>query len=212
MKNKYKLICFDLNKTLIVENSWSVLNTALGITKEEDQRMLNLYCSGQISYQQWQRRLEKYYLKSRKANKRYITNILTNYTYLPGVLETVKYLMNKNYNICLISGAPDIVVKKVAEELNIKYWFSNNNLIFNKDNTLKRIDVIDDEVAMKKQTIIELCNILKIKPQECVCVGDGDNDIGIFELTKHGITFPNSKIVKYAWKVVTDLSELKVIL
>jgi len=34
--NTIKLICFDLDETLIVESSWKKLHEALGISKELD--------------------------------------------------------------------------------------------------------------------------------------------------------------------------------
>jgi hypothetical protein len=43
MQYNLKLICFDLNKTLIKENTWYNLNLALGMTPEEDQAMLTQY-------------------------------------------------------------------------------------------------------------------------------------------------------------------------
>lgn len=46
--NNVKLIVFDLNKTLIKENSWFDLNLALGMTPEEDRYLMELYQSGKI--------------------------------------------------------------------------------------------------------------------------------------------------------------------
>ncbi len=34
MKTDIRLICFDLNKTLIEENTWLELNLAMGMTNE----------------------------------------------------------------------------------------------------------------------------------------------------------------------------------
>lgn len=50
MKPKIKLICFDLNKTLIRENTWLELNQALGMIVQEDQKLYDLYNSGKLSY------------------------------------------------------------------------------------------------------------------------------------------------------------------
>lgn len=41
MPNKdIKLVCFDLNHTLIKENTWLDLNQAMGMTLEEDKILL----------------------------------------------------------------------------------------------------------------------------------------------------------------------------
>ena len=212
MKNEFKLICFDLNKTLVAENSWLILNAALGITPEEDAIMHEQYKSGQISYLEWQSLIEAQYKKSPIADKTNIAKILNNYTYLLGAKDLIKYLSEKGYPICLISGAPDILVAHIAAELNIKYWFSNNTFIFAEDGRFDHIDVIEDEVQMKVTSLTKLCQELQIDPTECVCIGDGDNELEIFNLTKHGITFPSSKIIKQAWKVIDGLADLQKIL
>ena len=44
--NKIKLICFDMDGTLISQNSWYKPNLALGNTAEEDQEMYDAYGRG----------------------------------------------------------------------------------------------------------------------------------------------------------------------
>ena len=57
------------------------------------------------------------------------------------------------------------------------------------------------------------CKKYKLNPEECVAVGDGDNDIGLFNLTGNGILVDNSKVSeelkKSAWKTVSNLDEIK---
>src|SRR3954468_15869726 len=47
-----KLVCFDLDKTLIKQNSWYELNLGLGMTPEEDQALLDGYTQGKFSYEE----------------------------------------------------------------------------------------------------------------------------------------------------------------
>jgi phosphoserine phosphatase len=54
----------------------------------------------------------------------------------------------------------------------------------------------------------DFCRKLGIDITECVCVGDGDNDIELFKKTKHGVTFKGSKIESEAWKTIDNLGEL----
>ena len=56
-------VCFDLNKTLIHENSWLNLNLALGVTQEEDDELMQQYESGATSYEAANKRLLAIYSK-----------------------------------------------------------------------------------------------------------------------------------------------------
>ena len=40
--NEVQLICFDLDDTLIQQNSWKQLNRSLDVTHEEDQYLYNI--------------------------------------------------------------------------------------------------------------------------------------------------------------------------
>ena len=74
-----KLVCFDLNKTLIEENTWLKLNLAMGVTKEEDEMLLRQYETGVISYLEWQRTLLKIYKKRGDLSLENITENILNY-------------------------------------------------------------------------------------------------------------------------------------
>jgi len=204
-----KLVCFDLNKTLIKENTWLNLNLAIGVAPEEDQRLLGLYALGKITYKQWQKELEQIYIKSGRANKQNILNEIYKYSYINGAKEIVRYLSDQGYQLALISGSIDLLVEKVAKELNIYYFSANNSFEFNKDNYLKRIVCLGDEKLVKLTQLAEICRTLEIDLTQTACVGDGDNDIAIFNKTHHGITFKDSKIQNYSWKVITNLSDIR---
>jgi len=207
-----KLICFDLNKTLINENTWVDLNLAMGMTKEEDDILFNLYEEGIISYMRWQKIIEKIYLNRGKSKKKIIENVIYKYTYKKGAKQIVKYLIKKCYKVALISSSIDLLVKRGAGELNIELYNAGNKLIFdNKDNLIK-LKCLGEEKSVKLKQLKEFCKRLKIKITECACVGDGDNDRKLFEVTGKGITFKGSKIEKAAWKVIDDLSQIKDVL
>ena len=53
MESQIKLVCFDLDNTLIAANSWERLNLALGITAEEDTAMYKQFKAGSLSYTDW---------------------------------------------------------------------------------------------------------------------------------------------------------------
>ncbi len=212
MKNNIKLVCFDLNKTLIEEDTWDKLNVALGMTIEEDQKYYRLYYSGQISYVDWIQTLVGIYKIRGKAKLETVKKSVSQYNYKAGAKEIIEYLRGQGYHIALISGSINILVDVVAEQLGIKMAEANNRFIFDEAGNLEGIETVDSDDLAKLQHLENFCNKLGIDITECACVGDGDNDIELFKKTRHGITFKGSKIESSAWRTVEKLSDIKEIL
>lgn len=204
-----KLICFDLNKTLIEEDSSLNLNLAMGMTLEEDLALVKEYEAGRLPYQEWTEKIVQLYKGRGKATRENIIRAIYNYTYKPGAQETVKYLQEKGYAVSLISGAMDILVERIARELAIPYWAANNTFVFDQHGYLETIISQDDEPRAKVSHLKEICEMLNIPITECVAVGNGDNDLLLFQETKHGITFKNSLIKDHAWEAINNLGDIK---
>ena len=207
-----KLICFDLDKTLITQNSWYELNLALGITHEEDQQLFKDYSLGKFSYTEWTKKILKLFVRNKDANLVTITKILSRYSFNGGAREIVKYLKSKGYHTALISGSVDILVDMVAKDLDIELAQAVNTFVFDESGRLKDILTLGDDEIAKLGILESFCKKLGINIKECVCIGDGDNDIELFEKSGRGITFKGSKIEKAAWKVIDNLVDLKDVL
>lgn len=211
-KHGIELVCFDLNKTLINETTWDDLNVAMGMTREQDQDYLQQFNAGKFTYRQRTKMLLDIYLKQGLANLPAIMTSISHYNYKEGAVDLVQYLRQQGYHLALISGAMDLLVDKVAAELNIKMAEANNIFIFDANDDLRDIETFDEDNLAKLRHLESFCRKLKLDLTQCVCVGDGDNDITLFEKTRHGITFTGSKIASSAWKVVNNLTEIKTIL
>lgn len=209
---KVKLVCFDLNKTLINENTWIDLNFAMGMDKEEDDLLLKFYEEGIITYIQWQDIIKSIYLKRGKATRKSIEKAVFRYTYKEGAEEIVEYLINKGYKVALISSSIDLLVERIAHELDIMLFNAGNKFIFGENGYLKEFRCFGEEAEVKLKQLKKFCGKLKIDLSECVCIGDGDNDRRLFEATKRGVTFRGSKLENIAWNVIGKLADIKDIL
>lgn len=203
-----KLICFDLDETLINHTSWLRLSEGLNVTPEEDAHLLAEYKAGRISYDQWNEAVLQLYLRHGDSTRARITKILSNYSYNDGAREAVDYLKSKNYELVLISGSVDIIVDLVAKDLGFKYAKANNTFVFDEQGKLSSIHAIGDDTLGKAAHLESFCEMLNVKMTECACIGDGANDIEMFRRTGHGITFKGSKIEKDAWKVIDSLRNI----
>lgn len=204
-----KTICFDLNKTLINENAWLILNTALGVTKQEDDILMDWGKRGIINDTIGQQLLLKIYKTSQKHSKKNISEILFKYTYVNGAREIISKLLSQGHKILLISGSMDILVEHVAEELGITTWYANNSFIFDENDYLIDIKTHANDYVAKVEQLEDYCAKNNCAMTDIYCVGDGDNDSELFKATGKGITFRGSKIEKEAWKVIDELQELE---
>jgi len=206
------LICFDLNGTLIRENSWQNLNRALGLTDEEDLALLRLYQDGSITYQEGLDRLLRLYNRNGKFRKDIVEEALFQYSYCAHAKEIVSYLREKQYQMAIISGSFDILVEKVAEELRIPFWAANNRFVFDQNGTGTSIECFGNDDVFKEVKLEEMCRTLDIDITQCACVGDSENDRKIFAASQHGIALKGSPVEKDAWKVIRTLEDIKIII
>lgn len=209
MKNNIKLVCFDINKTLINENSWLNLNLKMGVTKAEDEVALNLCEEGIITYTEAVDILVRIYKKRGNATRKAIQDTIFKYSYLDSAREVVSYLKAKGYTIVFITGSFDLLVERIAGELKVDHFAANNTLEFSKAGDLVRIIPLGDDAHVKLAHLEQFCTKLGIDMTECACVGDGDNDELMFKKSEHGITFKGSKLAGIAWKTVRTLKEIK---
>ena len=206
-----KLIVFDINHTLIEDNSWLDMNLALGMSEEEDRVLWNLNQEGIVPNTLWVEIVNNLYRKRGKATRKNIEDVIFKYTYRPGAKELIATLKDKGYSLALLSGGMDLLVERVARELDIDLFGFGSFLFFDDDDRLKEMVYITEDTKLKKMLFLSFCRRLELDPRDVVCVGDGDNEAELFKLSR-GITFKGSKLEKEAWKIVDDLTEIPAIL
>lgn len=210
MKN-IKLVCFDVDGTLVDGNSWTLLTEGLGCSVEKHMEIYHEALEGTISFSEAERRLTQMYLDSRKAVKKFILGIFQKIEPRPEAYEFISYLLKKKYPIYLISGGNDIYVKIIAEKLKVDGFYANSSLEFEENGVLKKIHYRENQGEVKVEQLMELTKKLGVGITETVFVGDSKNDIEVFKATGKGIAVgcDNEDLIKAAWKVVGNLKEVK---
>lgn len=203
-----KLIVFDLNKTLVEENSWLNLNLAMGVTQAEDDQLMAWGQEGVLTDAQGQSILCSIYKKRGNATRAHISEVLQAYKYREGAQEAVKKLGEMGFKLALLSGSMDMLVEHIAGELDIELWASNNRFQFDDDGVLERIETVDNDDKYKANQLERLCEELEIEVEEVWCIGDGDNDGLLFDMTGNGVTFEGSPIASKAKHVIGSLHDL----
>ena len=109
-----KLICFDVDGTLINGTSWLILSEGLGWSSKKALDIFNQARKGEISFIEAERIFTTTYQKSGKANKPSIEEIFNNVEIKTEAKDLISYLNEKGYIIYLISGAIDMYVESVV--------------------------------------------------------------------------------------------------
>lgn len=203
-----KLIVFDLNHTLIRDNSWRNLNLAMGITPEEDAALMARAAQGGITDAEGQAWLLQRYRQRGDCRRVVVQRILSQYTYMPHAQMVVAALQARGYRVAINSGAMDILVSMVADQLGVALWRASNHFIFDDHDMLCQIDAPDNDAAAKLQQLRELAAEQQVSLSDCLVVGDGSNDVPLFAATGNGVTFADSPAARHARWVIADLRDV----
>lgn len=213
-KDAIKAVVFDVDGVIFDGNSWLALTKGLGCSIEDHAELYKQARAEELDWHQAERKLVAMYQASGNATREFIINLCTSHQLRPEAKSLVKYLKQKGYILCLISGSFDIHVEATAKQLGIGHWYANAALVFDKAGKLERIVYYGDQSQVKVNQLGEFCRKVRIKPTECAFVGDSDNDIGVFQLTNHGIAVhcDDEYLKGIAWKRCETLNEIKDIL
>jgi len=208
-----KTIVFDIDDTLC-DNSWRRLNTAAGITDEEDYALYLGYTRGEFNYREWITRLADMYRKHNFITEKLAREVLSAYVLNDDTEVVVSELKNRGYDIILITGGFDITAEHLGTKLELTHYYATSRLEFNDaglfTNIITATDDGEDKVTILKKYLKETGKLAS----DCIAVGDSSNDIPLFNFTKNGIAFDWSKnLVKdTAQHAISTLSDLLKIL
>jgi phosphoserine phosphatase len=211
----YKLICFDLDGTLIDEIIfiWQAIHDAVDTPLEIRRKAMDDFFSKKITYAEWARHDVELW-KQKDVTKERLKEIIAPLKLMPGALETIFELKKQGMKIAIISGSIDIALEHVFpnyEELFDEVYI--NKLIFNEDGTIKDLISTKFDLEHKATALKQIAERDGLSLNECVFIGDHDNDIHVAETAGLSIAF-NSKSDKFSQicNHVIDEKDLRLIL
>ncbi|WP_288070489.1 phosphoserine phosphatase SerB [Methanolobus sp.] len=205
--DRIKLIVFDMDSTLIDAETIDELAEAAGVGDEVaaiTERAMHGELDFSEALQQRVRLLKGLSLES--ANE-----ALAKMPFMPGAKELVSYLKSRGYKTAMISGGFTIAADRVGETLGMDHVVSNELLTDNGYLTGEVRGPLTDQ-GSKEFVLEEISGKYGIKPDECIVVGDGANDICIFKKAKYAIAFNSKPILREHANIVITEKNLEAVI
>ena len=191
MKTKYKLICFDMDGTIIT-NTNSVSFLCLLNNKIQEENEINIKEeNNEISW------IQADYLKANLMKGLKISKIKDSFSYLniiKGLDELISYIHSFNIKTMLITAGPFQVANLIGEYYRFENCYGSYYEIIENEFTGNILNHIGPEG--KLNILKDHCKLNNIELDEVISVGDNASDIDIFQNTGLSIAINYSKTVE----------------
>ncbi len=205
-----KAIIFDIDGTLSPEISWTALTRDLGASVEDHIAIYQQYKKRQTDYAESKRQLIDLWQATGNASRNYFVSLFEGWPLAPEAPSIVERLAKK-YSLCLITGSMDLYAQTVAQKLHVADYYANTTLHWDATGNLMDMDYELNQAKRKLEQFLSYCSLNGIKPEDCIVVGDGDNDIALFEASGRGVAIGSEipeSLRNVSWRTVQTLDEL----
>ncbi|MEA2036871.1 MAG: HAD family phosphatase [Nanoarchaeota archaeon] len=209
---KYKLVCFDVDGTLVdnVVYSWELFHNHLNVDMEKRNKVKKRFYNGEINYLEWAEHDMKMWME-KGVTKEDFFEAMKNLKMMEGAMETILELKKKGIKLAIVSGSLDVILEKVIP--NYKELFDDvflSHLIFDKDNKLVDAKVTEYDMMQKAEALRIVAKRENIELKETVHIGDHHNDVEIAKIAGLSIAFDckDDELRKTA-DVVIDKKDLR---
>lgn len=217
--NSAKVVVFDfdgtLTKTQNSYSSWQLIWLYLGYKLDDCGRFHRKYINKELTHQEWCDITADHFIEKGLSSKD-IEEVSKQITLVEGTIDTLKFIKDRGVKLYICSGAMDDIIENVFKDENCLFDdISCNRFNYDKQGRLKSITGTMYDFEGKAHYISKIIEENGIEPQECLFVGNSDNDIWAHEsgaktlvVNPHKITGMDRTEWKYYIEEMLDLHEI----
>ena len=190
---QYKLVCFDLDGTIVDETIfiWQTIHDFLETDSNQREQAKTAFEKGNITYAEWAGNDIRMW-KEKGAKKEDILDAIRPLKLMKNAESTLTQLKEKGIKLALISGSMDIVLDHLLPEYDHIFDYIFINRIVFKGEEIEKIITTPYDFHHKAKALRLISEQENIHLDECVFVGDHHNDVGVAKIAGLSISF-NSK-------------------
>ncbi|MFW9962173.1 MAG: HAD family hydrolase [Candidatus Sifarchaeia archaeon] len=203
-----RLVVFDVDGTLTKHSSvWWRLHEHFDTTRE-GKLFYDQFFAGEITYDEWAD-LDAGLWKGKTLSE--VMKVVHSTQLALGAEEVIRILKDHHLKTAILSGGLDIMANDIGQRVGIDYVLTNK--LYHKDGILT--GEVKNRVAWgaKSEVISQISSHFSIPLEKTAFVGDGRNDMSVFEVVGLSIAFnPEDLEVADAADVVIRKDDLRAIL
>ncbi|MBI2107542.1 HAD family phosphatase [Candidatus Woesearchaeota archaeon] len=214
---KYKLVCFDVDGTLIdnLTFSWQLFHDHFQTDEHKRDDAKRKFYNKEISYREWAEHDIQLW-KDRNATKQGFFDAIDNgkLRLMEGAMETLLELKKRKLKLAIISGSLNIILEKFIPDCNdIFDDVFLSRIYFDEKGSISKVEATEYDMEGKALAMRKIAERENIRLGECAFVGDYLNDRKIMEEAGLGIAFNcrHDELKKVA-DVVIEKKDLREIL
>jgi len=189
--NKYDLICFDVDGTLIKHPSdkviWEILNIRFIGDDSVNQQRYRMYLEGEISYADWVRLDVGGWIEA-GATRGQVVDAVREFQVYEGALETVRALKQHGIHLAVISGTIDVVIDTLFPDHPFDDVFTNR-ILFDGDDRVAGWEATPYDLHGKPVALRDLADRHGVPLERTAFVGDGENDVPVVGVAGYVVAF-----------------------
>ena len=205
--SKTKLAVFDFDSTLMDGETLEFLAAEIGI-REKIKSITDRAMRGELDFfESLKERVS--YLRGLSVEK--VNTICTKLPLMNGAKEVVNELKSKGYKVVCFSGGFKNATVPIASKIGLDAEFSN---ILHSKNGILTGNVGGEMMfnTSKGEMLQRLQALLDISKYETLVVGDGANDLSMFDYADKRVAFCAKPILKENANIIIDEKDLSLIL
>jgi phosphoserine phosphatase len=189
--NKYDLVCFDVDGTLIRHPSdkviWEILNLRFIGDDTVNQQRYRMYLDGKIDYAEWVRLDVGGWIEA-GATREAVVEAVREFEVYEGALETVKAIKDRGSYLAVISGTIDVVIDTLFPDHPFDDVFTNK-ILFNGDGRVSGWEATPYDLHGKPVALRDLASRHGVPLEKTAFVGDGENDVPLIGVAGRLVAF-----------------------